>query len=426
MAIAVSVFLYLFLDVIWFTLRFEGEKLFRSLRMARIRYGYRDARADEGLHLLLVRRLPYYRQLPRALQHRFLVRTALFMNRHRFEGREGLEVTREMALLVSAVAVQLTFGLRHFYLDHFDTIILYPDIYLSRATGALHRGETNLKGVIVLSWKHFEEGLAVETDKISLGLHELAHALDLSRLVKDADPYFFHYFKKWRMVAEHGPDEVNANGAHFLRGYAGANEREFFAVCVEHFFEDPEGFARQLPVLYRHLATLLRQDPLRLQQEDDPTPRYISNRPDGLQLQHKTAEVRWHLLRGVSALLLPVAFVLVLVVKFEGQPMLPVFLVGGSIVVVGGTVDYFRRAKTIELYAGFLLIRSAISGKVLCQAAIDNIISIEHNRNKVKDISITYVEEGRLLRYNFYSHLDQTAFAGLKKHFHNRDVLMSI
>lgn len=249
--------------------------------------------------------------------------------------------------------------------------------------------------------------------------------MDLSRLVKDADPYFFHYFKKWRMVAEHGPDEVNANGAHFLRGYAGANEREFFAVCIEHFFEYPEGFARQLPVLYHHLTVLLRQDPLRLRQEDDPTPRYTSNQPDSTQLQHKTAEARWHLLQGVSALLLPPAFVWLLVVKFEGQPIPPVFLVVGSIVMVGGSVDYFRRAKTIEVYAGFLLIRSALTGKVLCQAAIDNIISIEHHTNKVKDIRITYVEDGRLLQYHFYSHLDRAAFNGLKQHFHNRDVLMS-
>ena len=48
----------------------------------------------------------------------------------------------------------------------------------------------------------------------------------------------------------------------FLRKYAGVNEHEFFAVCIEHFFEVPEQFQSNLPKGYYNLSLLLNLDPL--------------------------------------------------------------------------------------------------------------------------------------------------------------------
>ena len=47
----------------------------------------------------------------------------------------------------------------------------------------------------------------------------------------------------------------------FLRNYAGKSEREFFAVCIEHFFEAPKEFSDELPDIYIPLCNLLNQDP---------------------------------------------------------------------------------------------------------------------------------------------------------------------
>lgn len=48
----------------------------------------------------------------------------------------------------------------------------------------------------------------------------------------------------------------------FLRPYAGTNREEFFAVCVEQFFEQPEESKENCPERYFTLANLLKQDPL--------------------------------------------------------------------------------------------------------------------------------------------------------------------
>ncbi len=48
----------------------------------------------------------------------------------------------------------------------------------------------------------------------------------------------------------------------FLRKYAGVNKQEFFAVCIEHFFEVPEKFQHNLPKIFHHLCVLLNLDPL--------------------------------------------------------------------------------------------------------------------------------------------------------------------
>lgn len=52
------------------------------------------------------------------------------------------------------------------------------------------------------------------------------------------------------------------NHSSFLRSYASTNQQEFFAVCVEHFFEASKSFRENLPQLYSHLCILLNQDPL--------------------------------------------------------------------------------------------------------------------------------------------------------------------
>lgn len=104
-----------------------------------------------------------------------------------FIAKENLEITEEIKILISASMVQLTFGLRDFVLPDFHTFIIYPGVYKSPSTGILHRGETSMKGYVVLSWEHFMQGYENSEDKINLGLHELAHALDLSRIVKSAE-----------------------------------------------------------------------------------------------------------------------------------------------------------------------------------------------------------------------------------------------
>jgi Mlc titration factor MtfA (ptsG expression regulator) len=188
---------------------------------------------------ILLKNFSYYRKLSDKSKIRFMLRLKKFLNSKKFTGRNDLQVTDEMKVLISASAVQLTFGLDVYLMEHFSEIFIFPDIFLSRGTDQYHKGETNARGAIVFSWKDFYEGYAIENDKFNLGLHEMAHALELSRRLDEFGYYFAQYFSKWSAIALYEYQNINNDRASFLRKYAGANIHEFFAVCVEHFFEAP-------------------------------------------------------------------------------------------------------------------------------------------------------------------------------------------
>ena len=208
----------------------------------------------------LSRHFGYYSGLSRNERAIFIRRVNYFISAKRFEGRQGFEITPDVKLIVAASAVQLTFGLRKYTLPGFPVIFIYPDVYFNRITGNYHKGEVNQHGLIVLSWKYFVQGYKDLTDKLNLGLHEMAHALFLTILRTDNhDSGLDGYLNK---VINLSPDEITViKASHFFRDYAGTNIHEFFAVVIEHFFEAATEFQQKLPVLYNHLCRLLNQNP---------------------------------------------------------------------------------------------------------------------------------------------------------------------
>ena len=258
--------LVLFVLIVWTVLNFIFLSVAHIIgqRVERLKIKYYEKapyNLVEKYESLLLNKFPYYRRLSEKSRIKFLIRLDRFVRSKTFTGREGLEVTDEMKALAGASAIQLTFGLDYYWLNRYEDIILFPDIFYNSRMGQYHKGETSEGGRIVLSWKHFTEGYDNDSDKLNLGLHELAHALDLSRMANDTDQYFREYYNKWCIVSK-GEFENMKKSPSFLRAYGGTNFREFFAVCVEHFFEAPDEFKKRLPDIYRHLTILLRQDPL--------------------------------------------------------------------------------------------------------------------------------------------------------------------
>jgi Mlc titration factor MtfA (ptsG expression regulator) len=211
---------------------------------------------------LLKQKNSYFRNLSSDGQQRFLTRVLDFMENKKFVGREGLVVTDEIRLLISASAVQLTFGFREYSIAHLHTINVFPRVFYSRLYETSFKGLTTTGGVISLSWDDFREGYADETDKMNLGLHELAHALNVDwDQANGYDSHLFTQYEKWKVVAKRELEELKAEGKGFLRKYASINLNEFFAVCIEHFFEAPADFRKQLPELYAQTVFMLNQDP---------------------------------------------------------------------------------------------------------------------------------------------------------------------
>lgn len=212
-------------------------------------------------HDLLAARNSYYRNLTPELQAEFLKRTRLLTGRFHWISGDHHPITPDMKLLVSASAVQLLFGRPDADLGHYNTIVLYQDAYQNWLTLNYHKGEVN-KREIVLSFKHFEEGYANDTDKVNLGLHEMTHALDLGTFLGHGKSYIGRRLLDNFINKAYPHFTAFQNGdTTFLRSYGATNFREFFAVAVEHFFEAPGEFTQQMPELYRELCLLLNQDP---------------------------------------------------------------------------------------------------------------------------------------------------------------------
>ncbi|MEJ0105339.1 MAG: hypothetical protein WDO19_23500 [Bacteroidota bacterium] len=66
-----------------------------------------------------------------------------------------------MPVLISAAAVQLTYGLRNYLLPFFKDIYITADAYSTKAANDLYIGHVSPDG-IYLSWKHFLKGSVIE------------------------------------------------------------------------------------------------------------------------------------------------------------------------------------------------------------------------------------------------------------------------
>ncbi|GAB3200423.1 Mlc titration factor MtfA (ptsG expression regulator) [Pontibacter aydingkolensis] len=229
-------------------------------------YGMKQMRMRPFI-LEIRRQMPaYYMSLPVPQQKEFEKRVAQFILQKTFVPRgDRFEVTLPMKVRVAASAVQLTFGLGQVYFSHFKTILIYPDRYYSTIFKRYHCGEVNTRGYIVLSWRDFESGYDNYTDGFNLGLHEMAHALHLENRIRNNEYDFLdrEHLQAWHDLASSEMLKQQSEQNGFLRRQAHDDEHEFFAVCVESFFERPHDFRLSNPKVYDSLSQLLQQDPAR-------------------------------------------------------------------------------------------------------------------------------------------------------------------
>jgi Mlc titration factor MtfA (ptsG expression regulator) len=215
------------------------------------------------LEKLLEENIQYFRPLSMEGKARFIQRVVRFAQKREFEGMDGFEVTEAMRFLISASAVQLTFGLSDFNLRFLETIRISSKPFYNRFFKSFMKGAVSPQGYMIISWKDFMDGYKIEDDNFNLGLHEMAHALKLDPTKSTSfDLRFSTYIKDWLKIGEEAFMALKRRTPSYLRAYGGNNHHEFFAVCVEHFFESPERFSQELPDVFNHLCLLLNQNPL--------------------------------------------------------------------------------------------------------------------------------------------------------------------
>lgn len=205
----------------------------------------------------------YFNDLSPDLKKQFVYRVHQFKLQKKFHFI-GLENKEDAAILVSASAIQVTFGLSNYMLSYFKDIYILADAYSMEKDDELYVGHVAPEG-IYLSWKHFLYGYSHKNDNINVAVHEMAHALLHNNFFAQygaSDKHFrLNYEKFSSKTGQILADVITQRRTSYLRSYAYTNMHEFWAVSVEAFFEGPEALRENMPDLYEALCKVLNQDP---------------------------------------------------------------------------------------------------------------------------------------------------------------------
>lgn len=237
----------------------------RQLRWVRIRRKVRALYLDRYAHFhqLLYQFNPYFRGLSSEQQNRFIRRTLVFRLSKKFHFVELVPEER-IPLLISAAATQISFGLDRFLFRYFNDIYVMRKDYHYGIHNQSFEGHVTNQG-IYLSWQNFEEAFKNYADGNNVGLHEMAHALAYVNFhaIEAEDRSFVARFREFSTIGRPVFQQMQAGQTNMLGAYAATNYEEFWAVCIEHFFERPIAFRDELPELYEAVARVLNQDSLK-------------------------------------------------------------------------------------------------------------------------------------------------------------------
>jgi Mlc titration factor MtfA (ptsG expression regulator) len=210
--------------------------------------------------LILENEFQFFKKLSNKKKIYFEHRVNRFINHYKFIGKEQIIVTDEMMIMIAGTYIMLTFGMRHYLINKFRAIIIYPTAYFSTSNQQYHKGEFNpIMKAVAFSWKDFVLGHQTTNDNLNLGLHEFAHVLHFHGM-KSNDPSAALFFDEFNKVITYFKDEklnkmLSVND--YFREYAFENQFEFIAVILEHFFETPKLFKSKYPELYQYVSSMI-------------------------------------------------------------------------------------------------------------------------------------------------------------------------
>mgnify|MGYP003412216565 FL=1 len=207
-------------------------------------------------------RCSFYKGLNQRDQLYFEHRVVCFLRKYTFTSRNQAIIDDELRILISSAYVMITFGMRRYLLNSFKTILIHPDSYFSAQESQLHNGEFNPKyKAVVFSRKALIQGFENDSDNLNLAIHEFAHVLTYSTMkARDVGSSIFsdQYQKIIQKIKRFDAAEELRNSTYF-RSYAFANQYEFVAVILEHYFETPEEFKVEFPELYKDVRLMINQ-----------------------------------------------------------------------------------------------------------------------------------------------------------------------
>ena len=213
--------------------------------------------------------IKYYKNLIVTGKNYFYHRVIVFMINKHFFG-DGIKISDEVKTYISASAVQLTFRIRGFYIEHIQLIRVFPKAVWSQMAQHDVKGLTTEGGVMWLSWPDIKKGFDFPEDGINLGIHEMAHAFKLTlRCDTNSSHRICKNISQWKNNSKTAFQKLQEGDTSFFRRYGATNMDEFCAVNVECFFEKPEEFMHRYPEIYMALCKVFNQNPLNSEKNYD-------------------------------------------------------------------------------------------------------------------------------------------------------------
>ena len=240
---------------------FEMAYVMRNKKPFYVHFYLRLRKLTPKQQSILKHQFSFYNRLSIKHQLYFEHRVTSFMKDKTFIGRDGIKVTDEMKVLISATAVMLTFGFRDFYIGLLEKIFIYPKSFFSNVNQDYHKGEFNPKlKALVLSWSDFKQGYTIGDDNLNLGIHEFSHAIHFNSLRQRdvSSTVFKDSFKELTALLSNNENlRKELITSKYFRVYAYTNQFEFLAVLIEYFMETPIVFRNQFPEIYNKVKQML-------------------------------------------------------------------------------------------------------------------------------------------------------------------------
>ena len=219
--------------------------------------------SSEEIATILHKRFPYFNKLTTGEKIRFLQRHNKFMCQKvfRINDESGF---KEMPVLLSATAIQLSFGLEEYILPHYKNINIFPQEFLGTEPN-IRFLEGNVSGnSINISWKHYLQGYENIENGQNVGLHEMAHAYYCQNMVckDERDMAFVRTYSNFDMLSNTVFKKEVLSTQRLYSDYGLKNLQEFWAESVEIFFERPLAMKEQYPDLFTTMSLLLNQQPV--------------------------------------------------------------------------------------------------------------------------------------------------------------------
>ena len=215
-----------------------------------------------------------YPLIPPSLKPALQAHIQEFMAWKHFEACGGLEIPKDAAIRIAALACIPVLSRPSPIYPHLYSILLYPgafrredkqDIGTERILAEeVLDGESWDAGAVVLSWDAVQRQAADPAQATNVVIHEFAHQLarhegfsDGSALM-DAPSGWGAVFQAEFTTLQR---EAETGRQGLLDHYGATGEAEFFAVASEAFFLRPRRMRQRRPSLYEALQTYYGLDP---------------------------------------------------------------------------------------------------------------------------------------------------------------------